>query len=212
LEAFSLSTRLGGGVCFPSPDYLSNYGFNSIVLGFLINLPCGGAVVLLLLFVSIPDYKVKGDGKETVLHKLSKLDLIGFCIFTPTVIQFILALQWGGIKFSWNSATIIGLFCGAFGNLLLFLAWEYHMGDAAMIPFSLMRRRIVWCSCINLACFIGCVFTTAYYFPIYFQAVRNATPTISGVDMLPQIITNMLVTIATGALGITRIPFPIGNC
>jgi hypothetical protein len=40
----------------------------------------------------------------------------------------------------WNQlllerATIIGLFCGAFGNLLIFLAWEYYVGDDAMILF-----------------------------------------------------------------------------
>jgi hypothetical protein len=179
---------------------------NRIILGFLINLPCGGVVALCLLFISIPDSGVKGDERQTVLQKLRRLDLIGFLLFTPSMIQFILALQWGGIKFSWNSATVIGLFCGAFGNLLVFLAWEYHMGDEAMIPLPLMRRQIIWSSCINLACIYGCMFTTLYYFPIYFQAVRSATPTNSGVDLLPQIISNMFITIVTGALGIISPP------
>jgi len=116
------------------------------VLGFLINLPCGAIVAISLVFVTIPDCRVKGDEMQSVLQKLRRLDLIGFSLFTPTMIQFILALQWGGIKLSWNSATVIGLFCGAFGNLLIFLAWEYHMGDEAMIPFSLMKRRIIWSS------------------------------------------------------------------
>jgi hypothetical protein len=100
----------------------AKYGPNSIVLGFFINLPCGGVVTLSLLIILIPDYRVKGDEKQTVLQKLRRLDLIGFSLFTPTTIQLILALQWGGIKFSWNSATVIGLFCGASGNLLVFLA------------------------------------------------------------------------------------------
>lgn len=190
---------------------MSNFGSNSIVLGFLINLPCGGAVALLLFFISIPDYRVKGVGQQTMLQRLRKLDPIGFFLFTPTTIQFILALQWGGIEFSWGSVTIIGLFCGSFGNMLVFLVWEYHIGDDAMIPLSLMRRRVIWSSCINLACFAGCIFTTTYYFPIYFQAVRNASPTTSGVDMLPQIITSMLVTILTGALGMTRNLLTIEN-
>lgn len=170
------------------------------MLGFLINLPCGGAVAVLLLFISIPDYKGQ-RGNQTVIQRLGKLDLLGFFLFTPATIQFILALQWGGIKYDWNSATIIGLFCGSFGNLLVFLAWEYHMGDQAMIPFSLMRRRIMWTSCLNQACFVGVAFTATYYLPIYFQAVRNASPTMSGVDLLPLIIASMIFTIATGALG-----------
>jgi hypothetical protein len=57
-----------------------------------------------------------------MLQKLRKLDLVGFALFAPATIQFILVLQWSGIKYFWNGAAIIGLFCGAFGNLLIFLA------------------------------------------------------------------------------------------
>ncbi|KKK20311.1 hypothetical protein ARAM_002431 [Aspergillus rambellii] len=167
---------------------------------FLINLPCGVIVALFLLVVPIPDYRIAGDRKQTVIQRLGRLDFIGFLLFTPATIMLIFALQWGGSKFAWGSATIIGLFCGSFGNLLVFLLWEHRLGDEAMIPLSLIRRRIIWSSCLNMACFVGCAFTTTYYFPIYFQAVRDASPTQSGVDMLPQIITNMILTIVTGAL------------
>ncbi|RYP44830.1 hypothetical protein DL768_008750 [Monosporascus sp. mg162] len=167
---------------------------------FYINLPCGAVIGGFLLLVSIPDYRVYGDGTQAISQSLRKLDLIGFLLFTPTVIMFILALQWGGTVYPWNSATIIGLFCGALGNLPVFLAWEYRVGDEAMIPLVLLRRRIIWSSCLNMACFIGCTFTIAYYFPVYFQAVRDASPVQSGANMLPQILTNMIVTITTGAL------------
>ncbi|KAK3944445.1 major facilitator superfamily domain-containing protein [Diplogelasinospora grovesii] len=133
---------------------------------FYINLPCGAVIALFLLLVPIPDYRVVGDGTQAVSQSLRKLDLVGFLLFTPTVIMFILALQWA----------------------------------EAMIPLSLLRRRIIWSSCLNMACFIGCTFTTAFYFPVYFQAARDASPVQSGVDMLPQIITNMIITILTGAL------------
>jgi hypothetical protein len=63
-----------------------------------------------------------------------KLDLIGFMLFAPAAIQFILALEWGGTFYHWDSAMVIGLFCGSFGTILVFLTWEYRMGDDAMIP------------------------------------------------------------------------------
>ncbi|KAF3769428.1 MFS general substrate transporter [Cryphonectria parasitica EP155] len=167
---------------------------------FYINLPCAAVIWGFLLVVQIPGFRVSGDGMQPLSQILKKLDIIGFLLFTPTIVMFILALQWGGTTYSWHSATIIGLFCGAFGNLVLFLAWEYRVGDEAMIPLSMVRRRIIWSSCLNIACFTGCAFTTTYYFPVYFQSVRNATPLQSGVDMLPQVITNMIVTIFTGGL------------
>lgn len=151
----------------------------------------------------IPDVRVAGDKARTAAQILRKLDLVGFVLFTPAVIMLILALEWGGNDYPWGSATIIGLFCGAFGNFLAFLAWEHYVGEEAMIPLSFARRRIIWSSCLNMMCFIGCTFTTAYYFPVYFQAVTDASPMQSGVDMLPQILTSMIVTMVTGILGMS---------
>jgi multisubunit Na+/H+ antiporter MnhB subunit len=169
--------------------------------GFYINLPCGAITAVILFWVSIPDRSYEEAKKQTVRSRLNKLDFIGFAIFAPAIIQFLLALQWGGTKYAWNSATVIGLLCGAFGTLLVFLAWEHHMGDEAMIPFSIIRRRVLWSTCINYGCFMGSMLISTYYLPIYFQAVRDATPTMSGVDLLPSIISTILFGIMSGTLG-----------
>lgn len=148
------------------------------------------------------------------MQRVSQLDLPGFALFGPTVVMLILALQWGGTRYAWSSATVIGLFCGSFANLLVFMAWEHHVGAGALIPLGLLRRRVVWTSCLNMAFLIGCTMTTAYYFPIWFQAVRDASPVQSGVDMLPIIGTNTVVTMITGGL-IGRVgyytPFALGS-
>ncbi|KAK0723559.1 major facilitator superfamily domain-containing protein, partial [Lasiosphaeria miniovina] len=167
---------------------------------FYINLPIGAVIALFIIIVPIPNYRVAGDGKQTVLERINKFDLAGFALFAPTVIMLILALQWGGVRYAWSSATVIGLFCGSFGNLLVFLAWEYRVGAGALIPLGLLRRRVVWTGCLNMAFLIGCTMTTAYYFPIWFQSVQDATPVQSGVDMLPIIGTNTVVTMITGGL------------
>jgi MFS family permease len=169
-------------------------------IGFYINLPCGSAVALLLFFVTIPD-RGKNKARQTFFEVLGKLDLIGFSIFAPAIIQLILALQWGGIKFPWSSATIIGLFCGAFGTILVFIAWEYRKGNEAMIPYSIFGRRAVWGSCMNMGFLMGCMLTATYYLPIYFQAVQNTSPTMSGVHMLPSIISTIIFGMTSGALG-----------
>jgi hypothetical protein len=168
--------------------------------GFYINLPIGGLVSILLLLINIPDRTVRSTTKETLIQTLRKLDLIGFSIFAPFAIQFLLAIQWGGTKYAWGSAKIIGLFCGAGGTLAVFVAWEGYMGDTAMIPYSMIKRRIVWSSCLFIFFFMGSLLMTTYYLPIYFQAVRNATPTLSGVYLLPGIIGTMIFAIVSGAL------------
>lgn len=140
---------------------------------------------------------------------LRRLDLIGFALFVPTAVQFLLALEWGGSRYVWDSATIIGLFCGAAGMFCAFLTWEYRRGDSAMIPFSMVRRKIVWCSCLVMFLFMGSMIITSYYMPIYFQTVRNATPTMSGVYILPAILSQILFSTVSGVLGMNQNLVPL---
>jgi len=131
----------------------------------------------------------------------AKLDLIGFAIFAPAAIQLLLALQYGGITYPWNSAKIIGLFCGAGGAFILFLAWDYYKGDAAMIPFSMVRKKTVWASCLTYGIFMGQLFCVSYYLPIYFQGVNGVSPTMSGVYVLPSVLSHAFAGIISGILG-----------
>jgi len=38
---------------------------------------------------------------------------------------------------------------------MIFLGWESYIGDDAMVPFSIVRRRVVWSSCLVIAFFFG---------------------------------------------------------
>lgn len=165
---------------------------------FYINLPIGGVTAALLLFITVPDRTVKDHDMSWVSIVREKLDLLGFAIFAPAAIQFFLALEWGGTSYPWDSATVIGLFCGAAGTMCLFLGWEYRKGDAAMIPFSMMRNRVVWSSCLVQCFFYGGMLTMSYYLPIYFQAVKGVSPTLSGVYLLPSILSQMALATLSG--------------
>jgi hypothetical protein len=77
-----------------------------------------------------------------------------------------------------------------------------------MIPLALIKRRVIWSSCINYAFFIGSMLTSTYYLPIYFQSIKNASPLMSGVDLLPSILSTVLAGIITGAAS-ESIPKPL---
>ena len=160
------------------------------------------------MLIRIPDITKTDQVKSTILKTLGKLDLFGFALFAPAAIQLLLALEWGGTRYVWNDATIIGLFCGAAGTFCIFLAWEYRRGDSAMIPYSMVRRKIVWCSCLVVFMFMGSMIITTYYMPIYFQTVRNATPTMSGVYILPAILSQVIFATISGLLGMSPNTMP----
>ncbi|OAA50707.1 Major facilitator superfamily domain, general substrate transporter [Cordyceps fumosorosea ARSEF 2679] len=180
---------------------------------FYINLPIGALVAALLLVISIPT-QVK-PRTDTVLRTVqTKLDLLGFVLFAPSIIMLLLALEWGGNDYAWNSATVIGLFCGAGANFLVFLAWEWRMGEEAMIPLGMLKIRTVWASCAFMFFFFSMMQVVVYYLPIYFQAVKNASPMMSGVDLLPSILSQLISTVGSG-IAITRVgyylPFAVAS-
>ena len=114
--------------------------------------------------------------------------------------MFLLALQYGGVDYPWKSATVLGLFCGGGVTLLIFLLWERHIGDDAMIPLPVIRQRVVWTACLTMAFLFTSVFVTSYYLPIYFQSVKNASPFTSGVNMLPGIVSQLAFAIISGIM------------
>jgi hypothetical protein len=157
-------------------------------------------VALLLVFIDIPDQTAKPPFKEVFNTIIHKLDLIGFALFAPAAIQLLLALEYGQNQFPWNSARVIGLFCGAGATFILFLLWEYRQGDKAMIPLWMVAKRKVWSSCLVIMSIFAITLCTSYYLPVYFQAVKNESPMMSGVYLLPSILSQLAAAVSSGVL------------
>jgi hypothetical protein len=200
LGVHSRNTSRGDGVSHGLPS--SPYTTRLIdIQGFYINLPVGALVAALLVFTRIPAAVKPRDVTIWVAIK-KRFDLIGFALLLPACVMFFLALDYAGHQFEWNSPTIIGLFCGAGVTFILFVVWEFTMGgEEAMVPYSMIRIRAVWSSCLVMLFFFGMLELASYYMPIYFQSVNNATPLLSGVYMLPSIISQLISTVVGGALG-----------
>ncbi|KAL4982879.1 major facilitator superfamily domain-containing protein [Aspergillus falconensis] len=179
---------------------------------FYINLPIGGLVAILLVFTRIPEQRKKAPALSVLKTLHRTLDLVGFALFAPAAIMFLLALEYGGNEYPWNSSRVIGLFVGAGATALVFLGWEYYKGKEAMIPFHLLTVRIAYASYLSTGMIFGLTMAIAYYVPIYFQAVRDDSALMSGVNLLPyilgQVVAAVLAGILIGRLGY-YIPFAI---
>ncbi|OJJ56203.1 hypothetical protein ASPSYDRAFT_34192 [Aspergillus sydowii CBS 593.65] len=167
---------------------------------FYINLPIGGLVALLLVFTRVPEQRKKAPALEVLPTFYKTFDLVGFVLFAPAAIMFLLALEWGGNEYPWDDSRIIGLFCGAGATAIVFLGWEYYKGRDAMIPFHLITQRIAYTSYANVAAIFGLTMVIAYYLPIYFQAVKDDSALISGVNLLPQILSQLVASVISGVL------------
>lgn len=174
--------------------------FFLFLAGFYINLPIGGALAILLLLFKIPEPTTKLPPRQVLNTAVKSLDLPGFMLISPAAVMFLLALQYGGTVHPWNSSVVIGLLVGAAVTFILFLVWEYHQGDGAMVPFSMIRKRIVWSAAGNLFFLLGAVLVAEYYLAIYFQTVLDNRPIVSGLHLLPATLGLALFTMVSGMM------------
>lgn len=153
----------------------------------------------------IPEGQYKPPVRTILGTAVNSLDLLGFALVAPAAVMFFLALQYGGNQHPWGSSTVIGLFVGAALAFVLFLFWEHRRGDNAMMPFPVLRLRVLWSGSASMFFFFGCLFCAGFYLPIYFQAVRDDTALMSGVHTLPNVISRGVFAMLAGAMSKTDI-------
>ena len=171
---------------------------------FYINLPIGAVTAIALVLLFHPP--IRPNEQRPLLERIRKLDLIGAFLFTPSIIMILLALQWGGNKYPWHSGTIIGLICGFVSLFLVFIAWQLHQGDRAMIPPRFLHRRTIIASSLTSMCVFGSLFVTIYYLPEWFQVIKAASPVKSGVMNIALFIPQIIGSITAGTM-ITKLGF-----
>ncbi|KAJ5174506.1 HC-toxin efflux carrier TOXA [Penicillium canariense] len=167
---------------------------------FWINLPIGAVVAILIIVIRIPDPIPKLPPLVVFRTLHTKLDFLGFVGFAGATIMLLMAVQFGGNQYPWGSPTVIGLFCASGVTFLIWLAWDWKNGDDALIPLSLMSQRAVWSSCATYGLSMGSLFTSSYFLPVYFQGVLGASPLISGLQLLPNIIPQLFMAVLSGTL------------
>ncbi|KAK4665729.1 hypothetical protein QC763_403530 [Podospora pseudopauciseta] len=167
---------------------------------FYINLPIGALVIVALSFVHIPDAFQKRRAMDVLRRIYIELDLLGFALLAPAAVQLMLALSWGGDKYPWNSPIIIGLFSGAGATTIVFLVWDWYLGDVALVPLSLVTQRQVWTSAITNCFLLFIIYVASFFLPIYFQAVHGATPIMSGVYVMASIVSQLILAVIVGPL------------
>lgn len=111
-----------------------------------------------------------------------------------------LALQWGGAEYSWNSGRIVAVLV-VFGlTSIPWLVLQYFQGDDATIPFSILRQRTVASSSLYLL-FVSASFGVLIFFvPVWFQSISGDSAESSGLKQLALCISTALSSIVAGGL------------
>jgi EmrB/QacA subfamily drug resistance transporter len=170
---------------------------------FYINLPVGALAILIVVFrlhLHTP-------------HMRHKVDFLGAGLLAGGVGALTLLTTWGGNQYPWASSTIIGLGIAGVALLIAFV-WQERRAEEPIVPLSLFRSRTFVVS--NAMGFtIGmAMFGSIIFIPLFLQLVYGASPTSSGLRMLP-LMAGLLVSSILSGRAISRMGrykiFPIAG-
>ncbi|KAJ5091901.1 major facilitator superfamily-domain-containing protein [Penicillium alfredii] len=166
---------------------------------FLVQLP-----FILLYLVgaawTIPaDLGVKRTGPVTIAQLIRSIDLTGSFILVVAVTGLIMGLNLGGNVFPWAHPLVIGSLVTSCILAVVFVRYERHIPRAVM-PVELLSHNPR--ASLIFGNFFGAISVNTMVFnaPLYFQAVKLASPTDSGLRLVAASVAVTTSSVATGFL------------
>lgn len=121
-------------------------------------------MVFLVFFWNPPPQKHE---PTSAINHIKRLDPLGTFFFLPAIVSLLLALQWGGSKYTWGNGRIIALFI-LFGVLILaFAAVQILRPQTATVPPRVITQRSIFCGATFTFFLAGAMLMTVYFLPIW---------------------------------------------
>jgi EmrB/QacA subfamily drug resistance transporter len=170
---------------------------------FYVNLPIG-VLAFGVLAVTLP------SRRDEVHHRI---DYLGAAVLAAALSVIVLLSTLGGTSYPWGSPTIIGLGVLAVVLVVAFVFLERRAAEPVLPPRLFRNRVFSVTSAIGLV--VGfALFGSVTYLPLFLQVVLGASPTGSGLQILP-LMGGLLITSITSGQIISRTghykPFPIAG-
>ncbi|KAK1640696.1 major facilitator superfamily domain-containing protein [Colletotrichum phormii] len=164
---------------------------------FWLNLPFG-AIGLALIWLSLRNSPPAVKGDLPWKDKIRQLDMLGATLLLGATSCLNLALQWGGIAYPWSNPKVFGCLVGFVLLLISFVGLQALGKETATVPLRILRGRTVVASCCFMMLVQVAIVLHSYYWPVYFQSVRNNSARDSGIFLLPIIVSNSHGTLCAG--------------
>ncbi len=156
---------------------------------FYVNLPIG-VVAFGVLAVTLPAVKAE------VHHRI---DYLGAALLAAALSAVVLTCTLGGTDYAWGSPQIIGLAALAVVLVVVFVTVERRASEPVLPPRLFANRVFTVTSGIGLI--VGfALFGSVTYLPLFLQVVNGASPTGSGLQILPLMGGLLITSIASGQI------------
>jgi len=142
---------------------------------FWLNVPLGlaGMALTFVTLRHLPRYQ-----------RRHRLDLIGAGLMMAGATLLLLALTWGGSRFPWISAPILGLIAASFLITAAF-GWRLTHAPEQYLPLEVLRNRIMLWGTLTTACTQGVAIGLTVYIPLYNETIQKLSASDSGLLLIP---------------------------
>jgi EmrB/QacA subfamily drug resistance transporter len=164
---------------------------------FYINLPiAGAALVLHVLFL-----RLHHERTGSLSEKLRRIDYAGNAILMMSVVSVLIALTWGGTRYSWGSYRIVvPLVLGLLGIIGFHIYEMAPWVKVPILPERLFKRRTPAAALVIAFIDFLLLYWLTIFLPVYLQAVKGRSPLQSGVDFLPSSLISVFTGVVSGRL------------
>jgi EmrB/QacA subfamily drug resistance transporter len=171
---------------------------------FYVNLPIG-VVALAVVMIVLPAHRARAA---------ARIDYWGIALLAAVATSIVLITSLGGTTWGWGSGQVIGLSIVVVGGIVALWFVETRAAEPVLPP-RLFRNR-VFGTCAAVGFVVGfAMFGSITYLPLYLQQVQGASPTGSGLRMVPMMVGLLLTSVVSGQV-ISRTgryrPYPIVGC
>lgn len=187
LAVFGTSSVLGpvvGGLFASADSLLFVEGWRWV---FLMNIPIGAvALYMVYTFLHVPH-----------TPKPQRIDWWGAVTIVLAVVPLLLVAE-NGNEWGWGSSLSITMYVVGGAGILAFILAERAAKESALLPLALFRS-----SSFSMSTIVGVIVGFAMFggmmtLPLMLQLVNGASPTESGLMMLPMVLGMMMATMVAG--------------
>jgi EmrB/QacA subfamily drug resistance transporter len=166
-------------------------GFFTTHLGwrwiFYVNLPLGVAA-LVVLAATLPAQS---------LRRSHAIDYAGAALLATLLAALTLVADLGGTTYAWTTPLMLGLISIALVALGLFVAVERRAAEPVLPPRLFRQRTFFVGTVVGLV--VGfALFGSVTYMPVFLQVVKGASPTRSGLQMVPMMLGMLVTSVVSG--------------
>ena len=154
---------------------------------FYINMPVGGAALAYIIAtLHLPKHKVQ-----------HKIDYLGAGVLAIGATAIVLVTTWGGSQYAWGSVTIMSLIVIAVLAVAAFI-WVENRATEPILPMHVFRNRNFTLA-TSMSFLLGlAMFGAMTFLPLYQQTVQHASPTVSGLLLIPMMLGSTVTSLIAG--------------